>query len=191
MIILNRLPLAGLALGLLAATPPPALAQATGTDITRMTCSQFTDMPRGDQEQLLTWLYGYYSGAAQRAVIDRGTFLGAARTVGDYCSKQKAMPLISAQIRAIFLPGGQGPDAQQPGAADAAARPAPGAGPSVSGPAVLAPTAEGAQRITIPPTFDPAITSALPRPGGVSPSQSLIDTLSSQPQIVPTRPTPQ
>lgn len=189
MTILNRLPQVILALGLLVA-PLPAMAQRTGTDITRITCAQLTDMPRGEQEQFLTWLYGYYSGAAQKAVIDRSAFLGAVRIVGDYCLKQKAMPLISAQIRAIFLPGGLAPDSQQPGAVDAGVA----RGPSVSSPAILAPATEGVQRITIPPAgiFDPAITSALPRPGiTTSPSQSLIDALSAQPQIVPTRPTPQ
>lgn len=88
-------------------------ARSQGTDITRMTCAQLSEINAGDREQFLVWLYGYYAGSAQKPVIDQGAFAAASQALTQLCDKQKAAPLIGAEVRALFL-GGQPAGQQQP-----------------------------------------------------------------------------
>jgi HdeA/HdeB family len=197
-----RMPRIGLALTMIAAplmlaapiivAPLPVLAQSAGTDITRISCGQLTDMQRGEQEQLLTWLYGYYAGAAQKAVIDRGAFLNSAKSVSEFCGKQKSVSLISAQIREIFIPGGKSTGT---GSADSGLARGPSSNEALIS-TVPGASGEGVQRLLVPQAgaLDPATTSGIPRQGAGNASQPLlplIDSLIQQQQSVPSRPTPQ
>jgi hypothetical protein len=121
---------AGLLFLALAASLP---ARAQVADLTRASCRQFMDLPRGERGQLIVWLHGYYAGAAQRAVIDRAKLETAAAAVEEACTRNGDMPLIGIEARAIFLgepvpPAQAAPSpAQSQAAPDAfgASRPAP------------------------------------------------------------------
>ena len=77
--------------------------QAQMADLTRATCAQLMDLPRNDRAQLIVWLHGYYAGAAQRAVLDRTKLEDALTAVQQLCERNRAMPLIGSEVRALFL----------------------------------------------------------------------------------------
>lgn len=91
--------------------------QAQTADMTRATCGQLLDLPRNDRGQLMVWLHGYYAGAAQRATLDRTKLEDAAAAIQGLCERNRALPLIGSEARALFL-------------GEAAAAPAPAPSPS-------------------------------------------------------------
>jgi hypothetical protein len=82
------------------------------------------DLPRNDRGQFIVWLHGYYAGAAQRAVLDRSKLEDAFTAIQQLCERNRAMPLIGSEARALFL--GEAPPAQPP------SPPAPAAGTQTS-----------------------------------------------------------
>ena len=80
-----------------------ASASAQVADLTKATCAQLMDLPRNDRGQLIVWLHGYYAGAAQRPIIDRPKLNEAVEGFGQACERNRAMPLIGMEARAIFL----------------------------------------------------------------------------------------
>jgi hypothetical protein len=80
------------------------------------------DLPRNDRGQLIVWLHGYYAGAAQRAIIDRTKLDETVSAIQQACERNRSVPLIGAEARAIFL--GE-PAPQPPPAAPPSAQPAP------------------------------------------------------------------
>ena len=78
-------------------------ASAQTADLARATCAQLMDLPRNDRGQLIVWLHGYYAGAAQRAMLDRTKLEEAFAAVQQLCERNRAMPLIGSEARALFL----------------------------------------------------------------------------------------
>lgn len=110
----------------LMATAASPAAEAQTADLTRATCAQLMDLPRNDRSQLIVWLHGYYAGAAQRAMLDRSKLEDAVAAVQVLCERNRALPLIGSEARALFL--GE-PPLQQPPPAPSGAQ-APGSKPS-------------------------------------------------------------
>jgi hypothetical protein len=79
------------------------------------------DLPRNDRGQLIVWLHGYYAGAAQRAIIDRTKLDDTVAAIQQACERNRSVPLIGAEARAIFL----GEPAPQPAAPPPAQPPPP------------------------------------------------------------------
>jgi hypothetical protein len=97
----------------LAAVPS---VHAQVADLTKATCAQMMDLPRNDRGQLIVWLHGYYAGAAQRAMIDRTKLEETVAAIQQACERNRTMPLVGAEARAIFLgePALQPPAGTQP-----------------------------------------------------------------------------
>ena len=72
-------------------------------DLTKATCAQLMDLPRADRGQLIVWLHGYYAGAAQRAALDRGKLEDSLAAIQQLCERNRAVPLIGSEARALFL----------------------------------------------------------------------------------------
>ena len=111
------------------------LAAGQTADLTRLTCGQFLDLPQQDGERLIIWLHGYYAGAAQRTGLDGRQFEAAMAAIRQACERDRALPLIGAEARGIFLgtssaatapapetPASQGP---RPAASPEPRRPSP------------------------------------------------------------------
>ena len=97
---MTRTAAGALALVLSVINPP---AQAQTADLARATCAQLMDLPRNDRGQLIVWLHGYYAGAAQRALLDRGKLEDSLAAIQQLCERNRGMPLIGAEARAAFL----------------------------------------------------------------------------------------
>jgi HdeA/HdeB family len=100
------------------ATLAPSVAAAQA-ELSRLTCAQLADLPRAEGERLILWLHGYYAGAAQKPSLDGGQFETAMQGIREACGRDRALPLIGAEARGIFL--GTAPSA----AAPPSERPAP------------------------------------------------------------------
>ena len=98
-------------------------AQAQTADLTRASCAQLMDLPRNDRGQLIVWLHGYYAGAAQRAVLDRTRLEDALAAIQQLCERNRAMPLIGSEARALFL--GEAPPTAPSGGTNAAGQAGP------------------------------------------------------------------
>ena len=109
----------------------PAHAQVA--DLLRARCADLLELRHNDRGQLIVWLHGYYAGAAQRAVIDRPKLEAAVTAIEQACEKDRALPLIGMEARAIFLgeplPQIQ-PGASPPSGAGSAPPPPPRSGPA-------------------------------------------------------------
>lgn len=95
-------------------------------ELARLTCGQLADLPRAEGERLIVWLHGYYAGAAQKPSLDGGQFETAMQAVRETCTRNRALPLIGAEARGIFLGTAPPPAAAAPerSAAPAPRRPA-------------------------------------------------------------------
>ena len=72
-------------------------------DLTRASCAQLLDLSPNDRGQLIVWLHGYYAGAAQRAMIDRGKLEAARAAIEEVCARNRAMALIGSEVRSLLL----------------------------------------------------------------------------------------
>ena len=72
-------------------------------DLTRASCAQLLDLSPNDRGQLIVWLHGYYAGAAQRAMIDRGKLEAARAAIEELCARNRALALIGSEVRSLFL----------------------------------------------------------------------------------------
>ena len=95
-------------------------------ELARLSCGRLLDLPQPESERLIVWLHGYYAGAAQRQALDGGQFETAMQAIREACGRDRALPLIGAEARGIFL--GIAP----PAAAPAPERPV-GSGPRAQG----------------------------------------------------------
>ena len=91
-----------MAVGLIFAleTVPAAHAQVT-VDVSKITCEQFTVLPRADD--VATWLSGYYNGARHNSIIDMNKFEERARNLRAACRlpdnfKRPIMELIESSM---------------------------------------------------------------------------------------------
>lgn len=168
-----------------------AAANAQGTQVGQMTCAQFATLRGTDRDLFLSWLYGYYSGAAQKPAIDSGLFQQASQSMSAICEKAPNTPMIGDQMRAVFLPGQQKPaETAPPANAAAPQQGSPGAPPIVSVPGGSQPFSgggqtEGGQRIAIPQGIpDPQTTGSVrptaeaeTAPAATAPARSILDML--------------
>ncbi len=123
-----------------------ATAQAQVADMGRATCGHWLSLAAEDGRHLATWLDGYFAGAAHRTALDVGTLEAAVGGLRPLCTNDPALPLLGAEVRALFL--------GQPGT------PPPSAGPPAAGPAAgPAPSAPLPER-----PFSPAAPTSRPTP---------------------------
>lgn len=181
---------------------PSAAVHAQGTQVTQMTCAQFATLRGTDRELFLSWLYGYYAGAAQKPAIDPSLFRQASQSMTELCEKAPGTPMIGDQMRAVFLPGQPKPaDAAQATANAQPQQGSPGGPPVVSVPAGVqqfpgAGTGEGGQRIAIPQGIpDPQTTGSvrpMPEAEPATPAQrSILDMLFGRAGRAPEKPRPE
>jgi acid stress chaperone HdeB len=81
--------IAGLVLG---AAPAPAET----IDLSTWTCSKFQGSDKETIGVVLAWLDGYYQDENAPAVIDTNKFVANAKKIGEYCSKNPTVGLITA-----------------------------------------------------------------------------------------------
>ena len=91
------------ALGMAALLAGGLAAEAQTADLTRASCAQLLDLRQNDRGQLIVWLHGYYAGAAQRPLLDRAKLEDAFAAIQQLCERNRAMPLIGSEARALFL----------------------------------------------------------------------------------------
>jgi HdeA/HdeB family len=91
-------------------------AMAQPAELARLNCWHLLDLPGPESERLIVWLHGYYAGAAQRPTLEGRQFETAMETIRQACGRDRALALVGAEARGIFL--GIAPPA--------AASPAPG-----------------------------------------------------------------
>ena len=51
----------------------------------------------------MLWLHGYVSGAAQRAILAQAKLEDVAEAIQGLCERNRALPLIGSEARALFL----------------------------------------------------------------------------------------
>jgi len=98
---MKRKPAAAVALVLGLAGSVSAYGQVA--DLTRASCAQLLDLSPNDRGQLIVWLHGYYAGAAQRALIDRGKLEAARAAIEEVCARNRALALIGSEVRSLLL----------------------------------------------------------------------------------------
>jgi|SRR5262245_16786681 len=81
--------IAGLAFG-----AAPAAAEII--DLSTWTCSKFQSSDKDTIGIVLAWLDGYYQDENAPAVIDTNKFVANAKKIGEYCSKNPNVGLITA-----------------------------------------------------------------------------------------------
>jgi hypothetical protein len=69
-------------------------------DMAAVTCGELISMKSDDAGAILLWTHGYFGGLADDTKFDLGAFEEIAKAIGEYCSKNKKVTLISA-IKAL------------------------------------------------------------------------------------------
>lgn len=73
-----------------------AAARAEIIDLSTKTCQQFQAMDKDEIGIILSWLDGYYRDEDDPAVIDTEKFVERAKKLGEYCSANPSIGLITA-----------------------------------------------------------------------------------------------
>ena len=73
-----------------------SVAQAEKIDLSTMTCEQFQKSSKDEITIILTWLDAYYKDEDAPAVIDTDSFVENAKKLGQYCSANPRIGLITA-----------------------------------------------------------------------------------------------
>jgi acid stress chaperone HdeB len=81
------------AAGLILASAP---AQATKIDLSTLTCKQFVESSKDEIGTVLTWLYGWYKGDEDEAIIDTEVFVANAKQFGTYCAANPTISIVNA-----------------------------------------------------------------------------------------------
>jgi acid stress chaperone HdeB len=71
-------------------------ASATVIDLSTWTCAKFQAADKDEIGIILAWLDGYYRSEDDPAVIDTDKFVANAKKLGEYCSKNPDIGLITA-----------------------------------------------------------------------------------------------
>ena len=79
-----------------AATLSAPCAFAEKIDLSTWTCSKFQGSDKETIGVVLAWLDGYYQDENAPAVIDTNKFVANAKKIGEYCSKNPTVGLITA-----------------------------------------------------------------------------------------------
>ena len=72
----------------------PAVAEKI--DLSTMTCAKFQGSPGDEVKLILTWLDAYYRDEKDPPVIDTELFVANAKKLGEYCSANPTIGLITA-----------------------------------------------------------------------------------------------
>ena len=71
-------------------------ATAEKIDLSTMTCAKFQASPGEEVKLILTWLDGYYRDEKDPPVIDTDLFVANAKKLGEYCTANPTIGLITA-----------------------------------------------------------------------------------------------
>ena len=71
-------------------------ARAEVLDLSTMTCAKFQASSKDDIGIILTWLDGYYRNENDPPVIDTDKFVARAKKLGEFCSANPSIGLITA-----------------------------------------------------------------------------------------------
>ena len=71
-------------------------AWATSIDLSTWTCAKFHAADKNDIGVILAWMEGYYRGEDDPPVIDTEKFVANAKKLGEYCSANPTIGLITA-----------------------------------------------------------------------------------------------
>ncbi len=93
--------LVALAAGLASAGLPSA-ASGQGADLTRVECRQFNALPIGERRQIGLWLHGYYTGVAQRPLLDLSQLGSRVGALVAACESSPDLPLLGEETGAIL-----------------------------------------------------------------------------------------
>jgi acid stress chaperone HdeB len=94
----------GIILLLAMLTPATSIAEdKMVVDMSKLTCGELTKVGFEDFAGLTMWLSGYYNAGQRNTVIDLEEFARAAKTVKDYCGKNRRATVMSAAERALGI----------------------------------------------------------------------------------------
>lgn len=87
-----------LVLGLIAVAglAPLNSIRAEVIDMASVTCGELISMKADEAGSILLWTHGYFGGLADDTKFDPKAFEEIAKAIGEYCSKNKKVTLISA-----------------------------------------------------------------------------------------------
>src|SRR3954470_12867702 len=71
-------------------------AHAVVLDLSTMTCKQFVDGEPDEIKMVVTWMDGWYKGAADDAIIDTDVFVANARKFGVFCRANPNISIVNA-----------------------------------------------------------------------------------------------
>ena len=71
-------------------------ASAEKIDLSTMTCAKFQGSSKDEISIILTWLDAYYRDEDDPAIIDTDRFVENAKKLGEYCSANPTIGLITA-----------------------------------------------------------------------------------------------
>jgi acid stress chaperone HdeB len=71
-------------------------ATAEKIDLSTMTCAKFQGSPGDEVKLILTWLDAYYRDEKDPPVIDTELFVANAKKLGEYCTANPTIGLITA-----------------------------------------------------------------------------------------------
>lgn len=85
----------------LAALSNPANAQVV-LDLTMITCGQYMEQSRDNQDVLAAWMSGYFNAARNQSMVDLARFERNRKVVEKYCRSHKPETLMSAIQRNAY-----------------------------------------------------------------------------------------
>jgi acid stress chaperone HdeB len=71
-------------------------ASAAIIDLSAQTCAQFQATDKEEVKVILSWLDGYYKDEKDPPIIDTEKFVANAKKLGEYCSANPTVGLITA-----------------------------------------------------------------------------------------------
>jgi acid stress chaperone HdeB len=95
---------AGVVAAAVLACGAPIPASATDIDLSTMTCKQFQSASKDDIGIILAWLDGYYKDEDDPPIIDTDHFVDNAKKLGQYCSANPDIGLITATDKLFKAP---------------------------------------------------------------------------------------
>jgi len=72
------------------------VARAQSVDLSKLTCKEFTELPKETATAITMWLDGYFTDEEDPAVVDFDKLKAMAEKVGAFCAQNPKMGLITA-----------------------------------------------------------------------------------------------
>lgn len=94
--------ISALALGVAMATLGTHPTSAQIADLARADCARFNTLALPERRQFAMWLHGYYTGAAQRPLLDVSQLEGAISAIVQECGEHPDRPLLGAETGATL-----------------------------------------------------------------------------------------